>query len=130
MFSLGQQGGQEVGPGNYWNLLTGERAQFEATGVLPMVEAGKYYRIPTGLMLLAAPLMGFAYALFLPFIGIAMMFAAIGQKIFGGLGDSLWHAASFGWQPSEAYLAGKKTEKKEDNGNKEETPEEDNNKDV
>jgi hypothetical protein len=59
-------------------------------------------------MFLIAPVLGLLYALFLPFIGIAMLLALVGRKLFGGLLDGLWKTAAFGWRPREAYLLGRK----------------------
>jgi hypothetical protein len=71
-----------------------------------------------------APFIGLAYAVFLPFIGIAMMAKLVGQKVFGGLLKTTARSASFGWRPKEAYLSGKKNKSKDEEKDKSEPPEE------
>ncbi len=63
-------------------------------------------------------MLGLAYAVFLPFIGVAMLIAVLSKKLFGGAIRTAWKGAAFSWKPSEAYLAGRKrkagkTDKKE-----------------
>ncbi|MEK7705884.1 MAG: hypothetical protein AAB426_13060 [Myxococcota bacterium] len=109
MFGLAKGvGGQKVEAGSYWNLESGERVELTQGGTLPGGSGDAYYRIPPAGVLLMAPVLGLTYAIFLPFIGIAMVATATGRRLFGGVTESLWKAASFGWQPSEAYLLGKK----------------------
>lgn len=108
MFGLKKIGGQKVREGNYWNFSTGDRVHIEKEGVLPGGEDATYYKFPPVVMLLAAPVMGLVYAVFLPFIGIAMLLMVLSGKLFGGAVAGLWKGASFSWKPSEAYLAGRK----------------------
>lgn len=108
MFRLAHTGGQVVGGGSYWNFTTGERVQIRDSATLPGDAEATYYRLPPIAMLLVAPMLGLLYALFLPFIGIAMLVTLVGRKLFGGLLDGLWKTAAFGWRPSEAYLLGRK----------------------
>lgn len=64
----------------------------------------------------AAPFIGLAYVVSLPFA-----FAiALGQAALNGVMHLAGSSASFGWRPTEAYLAGKKKKKEE---KKEETEE-------
>jgi len=71
-------------------------------------------KIGTGVKLLAAPIIGLVYVIFLPFIGIATLAAVAGRKVLGGVASVAGKTISFGWKPMEAYLAGKKKEKKQD----------------
>jgi hypothetical protein len=71
-------------------------------------------KIGTGVKLLAAPIIGLVYVVFLPFIGIATLAAVAGRKVLGGVASVAGKTISFGWKPMEAYLAGKKKEKKQD----------------
>jgi hypothetical protein len=120
MLGLKKIGGQRVKAGNYWNLATGERIHIDEGGALPGDAGAVYYKLHPAVMLFAAPVLGLIYAVFLPFIGIAMLFVVAFRKVFGGAAESLWRGASFGWKPSEAYLAGKKHKKgkKEEDGAK------------
>ncbi|HYA31204.1 MAG TPA: hypothetical protein VED67_00485 [Thermodesulfovibrionales bacterium] len=63
--------------------------------------------------IVAAPFIGLAYVVSLPF---AFLYA-LGTAAIGGILGLAGRSASFGWRPTEAYLAGKKKkmeEKKQD----------------
>jgi hypothetical protein len=108
MFRLKNSGGQRVRQGNYWNFSTGERVQVEDGGMLPGTASDSYYRFPPVVVLVAGPVLGLVYAVFLPFIGIVMLAAVLSKKLFGGAVQTAWRGAAFSWKPSEAYLAGRK----------------------
>jgi hypothetical protein len=85
------RGGHKVGKG-YGNFSTGERVDMlPATGILIM-----------------GPAIGLTYAAFLPFIGIAMVFKLVAQKVAGMALAPIRSGAYFGWRPSESYLVGTK----------------------
>lgn len=67
-------GGEQVKAGFYWNLREWEAQIVPAAGgpLKGDVEA-RYLRVPLLMLLFVAPLMGAAYAMFLPFIGFAMV---------------------------------------------------------
>jgi len=110
---LKHNGGQMVGRGTYWNLSNGERIDIMNEGTLSGDRSRTFYRMPAAAIIVAAPVLGLLYAAFLPFIGIAMMVKLLGQKIGGGVLETIQGSASFGWRPSESYLSGrKKTVKK------------------
>ena len=113
---LKERGGNKVGKGTYWNFNTGERIDISQEGVLPGDSRTTYFRLPATGILLMGPILGLLYAAFLPFIGIAMLVKVVMQKVAGGAFSSARTTASFGWRPSESYLAGKKKgkEKTED----------------
>ena len=111
---LKHNGGERVGKGTYWNLGNGERVDIQEEGVLPGNEKKTYYRMPAAAVIVAAPVLGLMYAMFLPFIGIAMAVKLVGQKIGGGVMETVQGSASFGFRPSESYLAGKKKSGKKD----------------
>jgi hypothetical protein len=113
MFTFSHTGGQVVGAGSYWNFSTGERVQVLDSQRLPGEHDAAYYRLPPLAVLLLAPLFGLVYALFLPFIGMAMLVTLIGRKVFGSLFDGLWKTAAFGWRPSEAYMLGRKKSRRD-----------------
>lgn len=58
---------------------------------------------------MAAPFIGLAYIAILPFAFLYALAAAAARGILGLTGREI----SFGWRPSEAYLSGKKGEKRE-----------------
>lgn len=67
-------GGEQVKPGFYWNLREWEASVIPREGgVLKGAEEARYVRVPLPVLLFVAPLMGAAYAMFLPFIGFAMV---------------------------------------------------------
>jgi len=63
--------------------------------------------------LLLGPLMGLVYFITLPFIAIATVVALVGKKVVTGTMEVARNLASFGWRPTEAYLAGKKKKKRD-----------------
>ncbi len=104
-------GGHKVQAGTYWNLANGTRVEMNQEGVLPGDGATRYLKAPTVVMLMAAPVLGLVFAVFLPFIGIAMTLGMVGKKLVQGVASAAAGSMSFGWRPIEAYLAGKKTKK-------------------
>jgi hypothetical protein len=72
---LRHQGGDHVKPGFYLDLGTWEVETISGTGgaMLPGGGDRRYLWMPVLAMLLFAPLMGALFAVFLPFIGIAMV---------------------------------------------------------
>jgi hypothetical protein len=55
----------------------------------------------------AAPFIGIAYVVMLPFA----FFAALGSAAMSGVMSLVGRTAVFGWRPTEAYLTGKKKKK-------------------
>lgn len=104
-----KRGGERVGKGNYWDIETGERIHIDEMGVLPGNSSKTYYSVPPAVILAVGPFLGLAYAMFLPFIGIAMVVAMIFRKLFAGAASAAWKGATFNWSPSAAYLSGKKS---------------------
>ena len=102
------KGGHTVKAGTYWNLANGSRVQMEQEGVLPGSGQTRYIKAPVAVMLMAAPVIGLIFAVFLPFIGIAMTVSLVGKKLAEGVVSAAAGSMSFGWRPIEAYLAGKK----------------------
>ena len=115
---LKYKGGEKAGKGTYWNFTNGERIDISHEGVLPGNRKASYFRLPASGILVLGPIVGLVYAVFLPFIGIAMAVKLIGEKVAGGVLSSARSSASFGWRPSESYLAGKKDNGKSAEGAK------------
>jgi hypothetical protein len=107
-----------VGKGTYWNLSNGERIDIAEQGTLPGGRDSNFYRMPAAAVLAAAPVLGLLYAAFLPFIGIAMLAKLVAQKIGGGVLETVPGSASFGWRPSESYLAGRRSRARKDEASK------------
>jgi hypothetical protein len=104
-------GGHKVAVGTYWNMMNGQRVDMEQEGVLPGDHTSMYIKASSAVMLAAGPVLGLIFAVFLPFIGIAMAISLAGKKIAEGLANAAAGSVSFGWRPIEAYLAGRKRKK-------------------
>jgi len=107
------KGGNTVAAGTYWNMANGSRIDMHVEGVLPGGKDTRYIKAPAAVMLMAAPLLGLLFAVFLPFIGIAMAVQVVARKVGGGLQNAAAASASFAWRPVEAYLTGRKKRKAE-----------------
>ena len=67
-------GGETVRAGFYWNRGTWGVELIPAEGgTLPGEAATNYVRVPWPVLLVVAPAMGGAFAMFLPFLGFAML---------------------------------------------------------
>jgi hypothetical protein len=68
------KGGEVVKAGFYWNLAEWEAKIVPAEGApLAGTADTRYLRVPLLAVLVLAPIMGLTYAMFLPFIGFAMV---------------------------------------------------------
>ena len=105
------KGGHTVKAGTYWNLANGSKVQMEQEGALPGSGETRYIKAPVAVMLMAAPVIGLLFAVFLPFIGIAMTISLIGKKLANVVTEAAAGSMSFGWRPVEAYLVGRKRKK-------------------
>jgi hypothetical protein len=112
---LRYKAGNKVGKGTYWDLANGQRIDIEQESILNGEASASYYRIPTGVMLIAGPVIGLFYVISLPFIAIATVTTLAAGKVVNGLLSLVGTSLSFEWRPREAYLAGKnkKKDKKE-----------------
>lgn len=108
---LTYKGGQKVGKGTYWDLKNGRRIDVTGEDVLSGERTSTYLKMPSGVMLLAGPVIGLVYVIFLPFIGIAVVATVAGRKLVEGMANLIGKSLSFGWRPKNAYLSGKKKEK-------------------
>jgi hypothetical protein len=101
-------GNQEVEPGLYLNLRTFTVANVEKAGPLPGTGDDRYRRVPMLLMLAAAPLMGLAYVVFLPFIGFVAVGYLLGGKAMqfaSTLADQFGRVRRPAWAPLVAFLS-------------------------
>lgn len=105
------KGGQKVGKGTYWDIRSGHRVSVEHEAVLPGDDSKRYIKAPVIVVLMFGPALGLLYAVFLPFIGIAMTLSLAARKVSGGLANAAAKSVSFGWRPVEAYLTGRKKKK-------------------
>ena len=105
------KGGNKVQAGTYWNMANGERVDMAQEGVLPGSQQDMYIKAPAAMAIAAGPVLGLIFAVFLPFIGIAMTLGLVGRKIVETVTEAAAGSMSFGWRPVEAYLAGRKRKK-------------------
>jgi hypothetical protein len=105
-------GGETVKGGFYWNMANWDATFVEGEqGVLPGTAADAFRRIPVVAALLAAPIMGALFVMFLPFIGIVLLMqqAGLAAVALAGRGvERVMMAVSPSWQPGMAYFAGRK----------------------
>jgi hypothetical protein len=103
-------GGTAAKNGFYWNLGKWAMTMVPKQGGLLPGDAGdKYIKVPVLALLVVAPVMGAVYAMFLPFIGFAMLFTFLGKKAFAATRVGVSGVAATmtpEWRPGEAYLAG------------------------
>ena len=114
------KGGHKVENGTYWDTSTGERVDVEGQQTLPGNDHTIYIKAKSGLVLIAGPVVGLVFAIFLPFIGIVMTMGQVGRKVADSAVGRAAQSVSFGWRPIEAYLSGRK-KRKEANEKKDET---------
>jgi len=108
---LMHRGGHTVTQGTYWNVTNGQRVDVSSEESLPGNGHTRYIKMSVAMMLLAGPALGLIYALFLPFIGIAMTLGLIGKKLISGVAHVAVKSTTFSWRPIEAYLNGKQRRK-------------------
>jgi hypothetical protein len=105
------KGGHKVEKGTYWDTSTGERVEVEQAQTLPGNDHTIYIKAKSGLILIAGPIVGLVFAIFLPFIGIAMTLGQFGRKVADSAVGHAAQSVAFGWRPIEAYLSGRKKQK-------------------
>jgi hypothetical protein len=116
------KGGHKVTKGTYWSLTNGQRVDIAQEGTLPGDSKMVYLKAPVGVVLATAPILGLIFAVFLPFIGIAMALGLVAQKLASGMAEAAAKSVSFGWRPVEAYLAGRKKRKSSRKDEQQEQP--------
>jgi hypothetical protein len=114
-------GGTAAKNGFYWNLGKWEMTMVpKQGGILPGGASDRYLKVPVIALLVLAPMMGAVYAMFLPFIGFAMLFTFLGKKALAmGRSGAVDVVATMSpdWRPGEAYLAsGRKKAPDAENG--------------
>jgi hypothetical protein len=110
-------GNQNVDPGIYLNLRELSFKSLDDEGRLPGKETNVYYRVPALVLLVAAPLLGLVYAIFLPLIGFMMLGAFLASKFYGlakQAADATVLVLRPAWQPARAFLTRGKRAKGEE----------------
>lgn len=110
-------GGELVKSGIYWNTRTWEFVPVaKPAGALPGGMANRFLRAPMPMVVVAGPLMGLAYFLFLPVIGPAMLLAILGRKLAGLMQRAVTPVATSAlpsWVPGVSYLARRAASRKQ-----------------
>ena len=104
-------GGETVGAGAYFNAKSLSFKVLSDENVLPGTAADEYVALPMIAMLVVGPARGLVYAIFLPFIGLAMAAWVPMEKAGHALatGARVMRPA---WQPALSFLTrGKKGKK-------------------
>jgi hypothetical protein len=109
------QGGDKVNAGFYLNLDSWQVTTLSGDGgTLPGKADARYLRVPLPMLLAMAPMVGAAFAMFLPFIGIAIV-ADYAVKKTWQAGREALHASATALGPQtrtgEAYFTGEADEK-------------------
>lgn len=102
------RGGETVLPGTYWNVKGGGMVQVGREGVLPGSGEAVYRRVPFPVAFALVIAFGGFYVLLFPLLIIGASAYAAAVRVLGGMAYQLRRTVSFGWRPTEAYLAGKK----------------------
>ena len=107
-------GGTKVEGGYYFNEKSWEIVTISGKdGMLPGAAEDRFLHAPLPVLFVVAPVMGLGFAMFLPFIGFALPFYALGKRLTGATRKAAEDVAATvkpAWQPGEAYLAGKPEE--------------------
>ena len=101
----GHRGGEMVSGGVYWNKNAGEFVSVPADGGrLGGCEGDKYIRTPMPLVLILGPLMGAAFAFFLPISGVLMLVPFLAPKFRSAVAPCAARMAAPQLQPGVSYL--------------------------
>ncbi len=102
------RGKQKVQPGVYFNLHQAAFKSLEHEGPLPGTQKDEYLRVPTLALLVAGPIVGGAYVIFLPISGFSMLF----RHVAGKMSELAAEAAELSvrvlkpvWEPGRASLS-------------------------
>jgi hypothetical protein len=105
-----QQGGDKVKAGFYFNRDSWEVTTMSGQGgVLAGAADSRYLRMPLPMLLVFAPMMGACFAMFLPFIGIALVLDFVAKRAWAACRDAVQAtlmALSPRTQTGEAYFTG------------------------
>ncbi len=98
-------GGDFVKGGVYWSMREGEfLAVPKEGGVLEGGKNDRYIRAPLPVVLVLGPILGLAFAIFLPLSGLLVLVPFLAGKIRGAMTPSAAHVATSSLQPGVSYL--------------------------
>ena len=101
-------GAEKVEAGIYFNMKALSFASMSDEGPLPGTAADEYRSVPAVVMLIVGPMLGLVYAIFLPFIGLAMVAGILAGKLGHLTADAVGASARVlrpAWQPAMSFLA-------------------------
>jgi hypothetical protein len=76
------EGGATVKKGAYLNTKTGEFFSLDAEkNTLPGDKTARFARVPLAFVLIAGPIVGLAYIIFIPLAGLVSLFVLAGHKV-------------------------------------------------
>lgn len=107
-------GNQIVEPGIYFAPKEVSFKSMDERGRLPGAEETYYWKVPALALLVAAPMIGLVYVIFLPLIGFLMLGAVALQKVWALTREvGNWSVVLLrpAWQPARAFLSRGKTKK-------------------
>jgi hypothetical protein len=107
------ESGSAVRSGYYFNAARWQVEPIAADGQRLPEGAGRWMRVPTALALLLVPILGAAFLVFLPVIGVVLTLQALASpvvKTFRVHATELAATMTPGWQPGEAHFTGKRPE--------------------
>jgi hypothetical protein len=102
-------GGSAVESGYYLNTRSYAVVTLPADGRLPGAPGEAFVRVPWPVLLAAAPIVGGAFVLAYPVIGLSTMAYGLARKVLGAAGQGAGELASTmapGPLPGEAHLTG------------------------
>lgn len=109
----------QVDPGIYLNLRQLSFKSMSDEGRLPGTEKDVYRRVPALVLLVAGPLLGLAYVIFLPLLGFVMLAGFLLRKGAEVAAEAAAAAARVlrpAWQPARAFLTRGKPAKRPEGG--------------
>jgi hypothetical protein len=109
------KGNQAVGPGVYFNRQEIAFKSLGHEGVLPGTVEDEYIRVPTLALLVVGPVVGGAFVVFLPVIGIAMLLWHLTGKaieVAMDMAEASVRVLQPAWQPGLAFLSRRKRGKR------------------
>ncbi|MHB0870924.1 MAG: hypothetical protein ACYC66_03295 [Chloroflexota bacterium] len=119
-------GGETVKGGIYWSMGAGEFVSVpNEGGRLAGGPEDRYLRAPLPIVLVVGPIMGLAFAIFLPLSGLLVLIPFLAGKLRGAVVPSAAHAAVGSLQPGVSYLEPRTRATTKDRSGESATPEKD-----